>query len=105
MDAPGRAPPPPVPRRQAHFFSGVIAAEELRMERLRAGPGGHAGESAVNEQPCARVPLHHRTAQTIEEANAAADADLARRIAEAHAANAADDARRLARQEEGEEEG
>ena len=57
---PPAALPPLLPQGQAHplprghIFSGVMAAEELRMARMegmRAGPGGHAGESAMNEQP------------------------------------------------------
>ena len=74
-----------------------MAAEELqmaRMEGMRAGPGGHAGESTMNEQPCASVPLHHRTAQTTEEATTAMDADFERRMEEARAFNAADSRRR-----------
>ena len=76
------------------------------MERMRAGPGGHAGESTMNEQPCARVPLHHRTAQTTEEATTAMKADFERRMEEGRAFNASD-SRRLEqlRERERDEEG
>ena len=51
------------------------------------------------------LTLHHCTAQSIEEIEAAADADLARRIEEARAFNKADLCRREEQLRKEEEEG